>query len=303
MSTIKVDCQSVQEDLSVGAVSDDARRHLETCGNCQTFEKGIERIDRQIHIAANDLTSSALKSNIARAIDRVPAAAPRRFGRKAAFFLGWASVLVILMVTISRMNQMVVPHGLVRPAGVQVINDKLWHQIVAHSVGQPIGDPKSQYSVVLFGDFACPQCAAMHQQLVKLPATAPVRLYFVNRPFPKIRHHENAMVAAEAGCAAAAQGKFWPMYNALYQHHDALDPSHYEAYANAAGLDGARLRSDVDGGKYRAEGEASMRFCDDARLDITPTIIVRDNQTGGYSVASGRDQINRLLPKLSTPSR
>jgi Thioredoxin len=46
------------------------------------------------------------------------------------------------------------------------------------------------------------------------------KLRFVFRNMPLSEMHPNAELAAEAAEAAAAQGKFWQMHDALYEHQD-----------------------------------------------------------------------------------
>jgi protein-disulfide isomerase len=49
--------------------------------------------------------------------------------------------------------------------------------------------------------------------------------------------HPHAQHAAEAAEAAAVQGKFWEMHDALFEHRQALDDAHLVHYAVALHLD------------------------------------------------------------------
>lgn len=214
--------------------------------------------------------------------------------KKIAFFAAWVGVLIGLVFAINKMNNSIDPPP-PPPPPHPTIDDAKWKQIMARTVASPKGDPNAPYTIVEFGDFCCPQCGAMHKGFESLPNAAPVSLYFINRPFPKIKDHENAVVAAEAGYAAAAQGKFWAMFESLYDHQSDLEPGFYEDYANKAGLNGAQLRKDVESGKYMAKVEDSRKYCDSLGMTMTPAIILRNNKNGEYSVAAGRNQIDTLL--------
>jgi protein-disulfide isomerase len=214
--------------------------------------------------------------------------------KKIIFFAAWIGVLVVLVVVINKMNDIVAPPP--PPKFVPpTITDARWKEVMARTVSAPKGDPKAPFSIVEFGDFCCPQCGAMHEMFANLPKTAPVSLYFINRPFPKLKEHENAVFAAQAGMAAAAQGKFWPMFETLYDHQKDLQPANYEKYANQAGLNGAALSKDVQTGKYMAKVQDSLKYCDSIGMTMTPAIICRNNKTGEYKVAAGRDDIDKLL--------
>src|SRR3569833_1747541 len=219
--------------------------------------------------------------------------------KKIFFGIGWVAILAILFVAINKMNDVVDPANQKPPPlpPNPTITNADWKQVMSRVIDSPKGYPKAPFTIVEFGDFCCPQCAAMHKQFESLPHTAPVNLYFMNRPFPTIKKHENAMFAAQAGYAAAAQHKYWPMFEMLSDHNEQLAPSNYKQYADDAGLDGTKLANDVNSGKYKAKAQDSFDYCTKLKMVITPAIIVRNNKNGEYQVASGRDQINALLAK------
>lgn len=218
-----------------------------------------------------------------------------KFSSKAVLFGAWITTLAALLLVVNYLSNLSMKTPLPPPPAKPSMNDGVWRQAIAHAVPWPKGDVKAPYTVIEFGDFACPQCGAMHSGIENLASSAPVSLYFVNRPFPRLKGHEYAVQAAEAGYAAAAQGKFWPMFDALYSHQKDLDPSNYAAYANQAGLNGATLQKDVQSGKYLARVTDSYQFCDSAGFQLTPTIVVRSNKTGAYQIAAGKQEIDRLI--------
>lgn len=215
--------------------------------------------------------------------------------KKFIFFGAWIGTLLVLVGIVNYLSN----HNIVSPPAPPPppppMDDGKWRQVMSRAVDEPRGDRNAPYTVVEFGDFCCPQCGAMHKTIENLPNAAPVDLYFINRPFPQLKDHKYAVQAAEAGFAAAAQGKFWPMFEQLYGHQKDLEPGFYEQYADAAGLDGAALRKDVESGKYLQQVTDSYKFCDAIGFQLTPTIVIRDNKAGTYKVAAGRDDINKLL--------
>jgi protein-disulfide isomerase len=107
--------------------------------------------------------------------------------------------------------------------------------------------------VVLYGDFACPHCALAHRRL----APAPLRIAF--RHFALRAKHPRAVALAAAAEAAAAQGAFWPMHDALYADQGRLDDPHLWERARALGLDVERFEAD------RRSPEVAERVARDLR--------------------------------------
>ena len=78
------------------------------------------------------------------------------------------------------------------------------------------GPETAPVTLVEYGDFECPQCAAAYPIVERIVDTFGERLRFVFRHFPLTNSHPNAQHAAEAAEVAARGGRFWPMYDALY---------------------------------------------------------------------------------------
>lgn len=124
------------------------------------------------------------------------------------------------------------------------------------------GSPDADIVIVEYGDFQCPYCARAYPTLVELQQRHGERVALVYRHLP-LEMHPYALAAAEAAEAAATQGKFWPMHDALFQHQAQMAPGQLPLLAREAGLDAARFEEDIAGGRHRerirrqaAEGES-----------------------------------------------
>lgn len=62
--------------------------------------------------------------------------------------------------------------------------------------------------------------------------------------------HPMAELAAKAAEATAAQGKFWPMHDALYEHQRQLSPALISSISTRLGLDMARFTAELRGREY-----------------------------------------------------
>lgn len=81
------------------------------------------------------------------------------------------------------------------------------------------GEPDASVTLVVYMDFQSTECAWLETILSKLRAWHPQDLRIIFRQFPQLYLHDKASLAAEAAEAAGAQGAFWEMYDALFQHY------------------------------------------------------------------------------------
>jgi protein-disulfide isomerase len=110
-----------------------------------------------------------------------------------------------------------------------------------------------------------------------------VRVCF--RHFPVRSKHPRAWPAAAAAEAAALQGRFWEMHDALFADQSRLEDPHLWAHAESLGLDIARFDADRRSDALRDRIQADFRTGIRAGVAATPTIFLPDG-----TVASGRPE-------------
>jgi len=100
-------------------------------------------------------------------------------------------------------------------------------------------------TIIEYGDFECPSCkqAAPAVLLFTRRFHGSVRLVF--RHFPLEEVHANALTAAEASEAAAAQGRFWEMHDQLFDNQRHLQSARLQELAKALGLDLRRFSKEL----------------------------------------------------------
>jgi protein-disulfide isomerase len=132
--------------------------------------------------------------------------------------------------------------------------------------------PEDAPLVIVYADFACPHCAVAHQRL--LEARDDVRVAF--RHFALKTKRPRAPALAAAAEAAALQGAFWAMHDALYADQGRQDDPHLWERAERLGLDVDRFdadrRSDAVAERVRRDVRGGMR----AGVAATPTLVVGD---------------------------
>lgn len=173
------------------------------------------------------------------------------------------------------------------PAPTAAALAKQWPEIVKHAAAPPRGSANTPYTIAEFGDFQCPQCGHVRPLIERLLAKYPnqVNLIFVHRPFPNIHHW--AIPAAEASEVAAAQGKFWPMYDALYSHQDDLEPGFYGNYAAKIGLNKSRFEAALKTPSPQQAVKQASDFSDSLGVEETPTLVLHDNVHNTVTVYVG----------------
>src|SRR5438874_10340520 len=78
------------------------------------------------------------------------------------------------------------------------------------------GSPDAPATLLEYGDYECPFCAAARPVIRQVQAAMGDGMRFVFRNFPLSTVHPNAEQAAEAAEAAGAQGAFWEMHELLF---------------------------------------------------------------------------------------
>src|SRR5450631_4214355 len=84
------------------------------------------------------------------------------------------------------------------------------------------GPDDAVLTLVEYGDYQCPYCADAQSMIQSFAKALGPKLRYVFRHMPLNEAHPFAQFAAEAAEAAAAQGKFWEMHEAIYQNQSDL---------------------------------------------------------------------------------
>ena len=82
------------------------------------------------------------------------------------------------------------------------------------------GPDDAPVTLVEYGDFECSYCGQAEGVIRELLASHGDDVRYVWRHLPLNDVHPSAQLAAEAAEAAAAQGKFWEMYDMLLGHQE-----------------------------------------------------------------------------------
>ena len=154
-----------------------------------------------------------------------------------------------------------------------------------------LGRPDGPVQLVEYADFECPSCQAVSGVLDRVRKRLGDDLVIVFRHFPVVDAHPAAMLAAEAGEAAGAQGRFWEMYGSIYRSRRPPTSQSLRRHAARLKLDVQRFESELRGhvhaGRIREDFDSGLQ----SGVNGTPTFFVNgtrheDEHTVGALLAA-----------------
>jgi len=156
--------------------------------------------------------------------------------------------------------------------------------------GHQIGPDDALVTIVEWSDFQCPFCARQAPVLAHLREKYKNDVRIIYRHLP-MGFHRSAALAAEAGVAAAEQGKFWAFHDQVFANFGHLDRADLERFAEAAGLDLPRFRAALDERRYHDAIVAEAASAEALGVDGTPTMFIN-----GAPIDGARD--DRTMDRL-----
>jgi Na+/H+ antiporter NhaA len=147
------------------------------------------------------------------------------------------------------------------------------------------GSDDASVTLVEYGDFECPYCGQAEAVVRELLSSGDDDVRYVWRHLPLNDVHSSAQLAAEGVEAAAAQGSFWEMYDALLAHQDALTLQDISRVANDLGLDLDRFWEDVRRHEYAPRVAEDVASADSSGVSGTPTFFINGRRhQGAYDI-------------------
>jgi len=147
--------------------------------------------------------------------------------------------------------------------------------------GAPVmGDPNAPVTIVEFTDFQCPFCAKASKTLNELLAknAGKIKIVFKHNP---LSFHNQAKLAHQAAEAASLQGKFWEMYELLFNNQKALERDNLISYAKQLGLDEAKFVADMDSQAVIDRVEADLKQGESVAVKGTPHFFINGTRMSG----------------------
>jgi protein-disulfide isomerase len=154
-----------------------------------------------------------------------------------------------------------------------------------------LGPDNAANTIIEFGDYECPTCAAASSELIALLGQrSDTRLVWKDYPMDA---HPNAEPAAEAARCAGDQGKYWQFHDVLFANQDNLSDQTYMAAAAGLKLDLNAFTACLQNGTHRSEVAAGVAAGDAAAINELPFIFINGEPYPGGVTAQ---ELNAVLP-------
>ncbi len=155
-------------------------------------------------------------------------------------------------------------------AAKKLITDNL--EAVNNDPTSPVvGDKDSKIVLVEFYDYACGFCHRLFPELNEVMANNK-DVKFVFKPLAFVAPYSD--YAARAALAAAEQGKFVEMHNALFTVEGPLDNQKIDELAGKIGLDIEKFKADVESEKISNIMNANNELSGKIQVNGVPTMIL-----------------------------
>ncbi|CAN5476685.1 DsbA family protein [soil metagenome] len=143
------------------------------------------------------------------------------------------------------------------------------------------GNAASNVVIVEYGDYQCPYCGAAHPVIKQIMQEFGSQVKFIFRNFPLSEMHQYARPAALAAEAAALQGKFWEMHDAIFEQQEYLSEPFLTEIAKSLQLNLHEFKNDTGlqklADKVDEDFESGMR----SGVNGTPTFFMNGHKFQG----------------------
>lgn len=165
-----------------------------------------------------------------------------------------------------------------------------------------LGAAHAAVTLVEYGDFECPNCKQAAPVVKLVLQHFGNRVRFIYRHFPLEEVHPHALYAALSAETAAAQHKFWPMHDLLFEHQDRLQVKQLRRYAEQLELDLLRYDADMKDEVYLQRIREHIGSGQRSGVRATPTFFINGVlHDVSFGLKSLFDSVERHLSNGTRP--
>lgn len=158
------------------------------------------------------------------------------------------------------------------------------------------GPVNAPITLVEYGDYECPYCGQAYMIIKEIQERLGSKLCFVFRNFPLTNVRPHAYKAALAAETAAAQGKFWEMYDYLFKHGQVVTDDNLRQSAAKLGLNVARFDREFLDRTYSSHVDEDIQSGKSSEVKSTPTFFINGDR---YNSAWDLDTLLSALDEAS----
>jgi protein-disulfide isomerase len=146
------------------------------------------------------------------------------------------------------------------------------------------GSLSAPVEIVEFGDYQCPYCGQAYPIIKDIQVLYEGQIKFIFRNFPLTEIHQHAFLAAQSAEAAALQGKFWEMHDAIYENQARLSEDLFLELATELGLDLEKFKKDVASAEVKEKVEGDFESGVRSGVNGTPSFYVNGQKFDGGAI-------------------
>ncbi|SER55442.1 DsbA family protein [Pedobacter rhizosphaerae] len=146
------------------------------------------------------------------------------------------------------------------------------------------GSLSAPVEIVEFGDYQCPYCRQAYPIIKDIQVLFEGQIKFIFRNFPLAELHQYAFLAAQSAEAAALQGKFWEMHDAIYENQARLSDDLFLELAGGLGLDLEKFKQDVASAEVKEKVEGDFESGVRSGVNGTPSFYVNGEKFDGGAI-------------------
>jgi protein-disulfide isomerase len=170
--------------------------------------------------------------------------------------------------------------------------------IAVAAADHSLGGEHAPVTIVEYGDFECPNCRQAAPAVKLILEHWPGRVRLVWRHFPLEGVHPHALSAALASEAAAAQDRFWPMHDVLFENQAHLKTNHLRGYARRLELDTARYEAEMEQQLYLQRVREQIDGGEKSGVRGTPSFFVNGAiQDVSFGLHALRERVAKLIDR------
>lgn len=173
-------------------------------------------------------------------------------------------------------------------------NNKLSFQTLMQQGSSLLGKLSAPVTIVEFGDFQCPFCDRFAKETMPQINQTYIQTGKVNMLFEHFTiYGPDSITAAIASQCASDQGKFWNLYNILYNNQGSVNSGwaskdNLKKFASKIpGLDTQKFNSCLDSGKYVSLVQNDLAFATSLGLQGTPAFIIEKSDGSNPELLPG----------------
>jgi protein-disulfide isomerase len=140
------------------------------------------------------------------------------------------------------------------------------------------GPTTAAVTLVEYGDYECPYCAQAYLIVKEVQERLGNKLRFVFRNYPLSKLRPHSYQSALAVETAAAQGKFWEMYDFLFKHGQSLTDDNLRQSAAKLGLQINKFDIEFRNRTYSRHVDEDIQSGEESGVIQTPTFFINGDR-------------------------